>query len=243
MPRTAAALIIGNEILTGKIQEANLAYLGQELFKLGIVLERAVVCRDDVDVIAEDLNGLRADHDFVFTSGGVGPTHDDLTMPSIAKAFGVALVRAPEIETLIRGYHKDRVTDDHLRMADIPEGSKLFANEDVPWPTVAIENVFIFPGVPEIFRLKFPILRPHLADGRSFFSRAVYTNCDEGEIAALLGEAAQGNPELFIGSYPRFRGQDYRLKVTVDGEDEADVDAALDAIIAGLPADKIVRVD
>jgi molybdopterin-biosynthesis enzyme MoeA-like protein len=243
MPRTAAALIIGNEILTGKIQESNLAYLGQELFKLGIVLSRAVVCRDDVDVIAADLNALRAGHDIVFTSGGVGPTHDDVTLPAIAKAFGRKLVRAPEIEALIRDYHGERVTPDHLRMADIPEGSRLFASTDVPWPTIAIESVYVFPGVPEIFRLKFPVLRAHLSQAARFYSRAVFTMCDEGEIAAQLTRVAERHPELFIGSYPRFRGEDYRLKVTVDGGDEAHVARALSELVELLPSDKIVRVE
>lgn len=243
MSRTAAALIIGNEILTGKIQEANLAYLGQELFKLGIVLERAIVCRDDVDVIVADLNLLRATHDFVFTSGGVGPTHDDLTMPAIAKAFDVGLERAEAISDLIRGYHGDKVTEDHLRMADVPNGARLLASDDVPWPTVVIGNVFIFPGVPEIFRLKFPVLRSHLADGHQFHTRAVYTHCDEGEIAQLLSDVAAANPELFIGSYPRFRDQDYKLKVTVDGADRKAVSRTLDTIVSALPQDKIVRVD
>ncbi|MDH5672460.1 MAG: competence/damage-inducible protein A [Myxococcales bacterium] len=243
MARTAAALVIGNEILSGKIQEANLAYLGQELFKLGITFARAIICPDDMDVIGADLNALRAAHDFVFTSGGVGPTHDDITLAAVARAFDVKLVRAPEIETLIRGYHGERVTEDHLRMADVPEGARLIASADVPWPTVAIENVFIFPGVPEIFRLKFPPLRQELGDGSRFFSRAVYTFCDEGEIAHLLSREQDAAPELFIGSYPRFRGEDYRLKVTVDGADEQAVSATLERIVAALPADKIVRVD
>lgn len=243
MPRTAAALIIGNEILTGKIQESNLGYLGQELFKLGIVLARAVVCRDDIDVIVAELNALRAAHDIVFTSGGVGPTHDDVTLPAVAKAFGRKLVRAPEIERLIRDYHRERLTEDHLRMADVPEGSRMIANDEVPWPTVAIDNVYIFPGVPEIFRMKFPVLRPHLNQGTRFYSRAVFTQCDEGEIAAGLTLVANRHPDLFIGSYPRFRGQDYRLKVTVDGSDEARVARALDELVAQLPSDKIVRIE
>jgi molybdopterin-biosynthesis enzyme MoeA-like protein len=242
MPRTAAALIIGNEILTGKIQESNLGYLGQELFKLGIVLERAVVCRDQVDVIARDLNELRRTHDIVFTSGGVGPTHDDVTLTAIARAFGRALQRSPVIEALIRDYHGERVTEDHLRMADVPEGAELIANDDVPWPTVAIDNVYVFPGVPEIFRLKFPVLRAQLGQGTSFYSRAVLTMCDEGEIASQLAAVADRHPALFIGSYPRFRNADHRLKLTVDGGDEADVARALDEIIAFLPPDKIVRV-
>jgi molybdopterin-biosynthesis enzyme MoeA-like protein len=241
--RTAAALIIGNEILTGKIQEGNLGFLGQELFKLGIVLERAIICRDEVDVIVRDLNELRAQHDIVFTSGGVGPTHDDVTLPAIAKAFGRRLVRAPEIEALIRDYHGERITEDHLRMADIPEGAKLIASQDVPWPTVTVDNVYIFPGVPEIFRLKFPVLRAQLNQGARFFSRAVLTMCDEGEIAAQLAQVAERNPELFVGSYPRFRSNDYRLKVTVDGADEARVAQAVGEIIAFLPRDKLLRVE
>jgi molybdopterin-biosynthesis enzyme MoeA-like protein len=243
MARTAAALIIGNEILTGKIQESNLAYLGQELFKLGITLVRAVVCRDDIDVIVADLDALRRAHDIVFTSGGVGPTHDDVTLPAIAKAFGRGLTRAPQIEALIRAYHGDRVTEQHLRMADVPEGARMIANDEVPWPTVAIENVYIFPGVPEIFRLKFPVLREQLAQGFSFVSRAVFTHCDEGEIALRLSEVAERHPELSIGSYPRFRDPNYRLKVTVDGTDEGRVATVLAEIVAFLPADKIVRVE
>jgi molybdopterin-biosynthesis enzyme MoeA-like protein len=243
MARTAAALLIGNEILTGKIQEANLAYLGQELFKLGIALERAIVCRDDVEVIVSDLNALRATHDYVFTSGGVGPTHDDVTLPAIAQAFGRKLERAAAIEALIRAYHGERVTAEHLRMADVPEGARLIASDDVPWPTIAVDNVYVFPGVPEIFRLKFPVLRAQLHEGTGFVSRAVLTMCDEGEIALQLAEVARLYPELFVGSYPRLRDPNYRLKVTVDGADEARVARALSEIVAFLPPDKIVRVE
>jgi molybdopterin-biosynthesis enzyme MoeA-like protein len=207
------------------------------------VLDRAVVCRDEIGVIVRDLNELRRTHDLVFTSGGVGPTHDDVTLPAIAQAFGRVLTRAPQIEALIREHHGERVTEDHLRMADVPEGARFIANDDVPWPTVAIENVYIFPGVPEIFRLKFAVLRAQLNQGQRFYSRAVLTMCDEGEIAAQLSSVAEQHPQLFIGSYPRFRATDYRLKVTVDGPDEAQVAHALEQIVAFLPRDKIVRVE
>jgi molybdopterin-biosynthesis enzyme MoeA-like protein len=243
MSRTAAALIIGNEILTGKIEEKNLAYLGRELFKLGIALQHAVVCRDVIDVIADELNALRPHYDMVFTSGGVGPTHDDMTLPAVARAFGKRLVRAPEVEELIRGYHKERTTEDHLRMADVPEGARLLSNDDVPWPTIAIENVFIFPGVPEIFQIKFGALRPHLSDGTHFVTRAAYTLCDEGEIASMLAEIAYRYPSLFIGSYPRFRNTEYKLKLTVDGSDATEVERALQEIVAALPASKLLRTE
>jgi molybdopterin-biosynthesis enzyme MoeA-like protein len=243
MSRTAAALIIGNELLTGKIQEGNLSFLGQELFKLGIVLQRVIMCRDDVSVIVDDLNQLRADHDYVFTSGGVGPTHDDVTLPAVAQAFGRTLVRSPEIAMLIRNLHGERTTEDHLRMADVPDGARLISSREMPWPTVAIGNVYLFPGVPEIFRMKFPVLREQLRTGASFCSRAVYANCDEGAIATALAHLAQRHPEVSIGSYPVFRNADYRLKLTVDGEDEARVGRVRDEIVALLPADTIVRVE
>lgn len=241
--RTAAALIIGNELLTGKIQEGNLAFLGQELFRLGISMRRVVMCSDEVDVIAADLNALRAAHDIVFTSGGVGPTHDDVTLIAVAKAFGRALTRAESIARLISDYHGARTTEDHLRMADVPEGARLIASEQVRWPTVVVDNVYVFPGVPEIFRMKFPVVREELTQGGRFYSRAVFTRCDEGSIAAALAAVAARYPDTFVGSYPRFRDPDHTLKLTVDGADEALVGRAMDDIIAFLPADKIVRLE
>lgn len=243
MSRSAAALIIGNELLTGKIQEGNLRFLGEELFALGIVLERAIICRDDIPVIVKDLNQLRATHELVFTSGGVGPTHDDVTLVAVAQAFGRELVRAPEIESLIRNYYGASTTEDHLRMADIPDGAQLIASGEMPWPTVAIGNVYLFPGVPEIFRMKWPVLRERLRAGTGFHSRAVFAMCDEGVIAAALGEVAARNPHLFIGSYPHFRSADYRLKLTVDGSDAHSVTTVLNEIVALLPPDTVVRVE
>ena len=179
----------------------------------------------------------------MFTSGGVGPTHDDVTLPAVAKAFGRELVRAELIERLIRDYHGERITEDHLRMADIPEGARLLSTEEVPWPTIAIENVYVFPGVPEIFRMKFPAVRPELETGRRFFSRAVYTACDEGQVAALLRQIADDHPSLAVGSYPRFRDRDHKLKVTFDGSDPGDIDRGVEQLLAGLSADEVVRVE
>ena len=241
MGKTAAALIIGNELLSGKIQEQNLAFLGKELFNLGVRLRRVVMCLDDVDTIAKDLKQLRATHDYVFTSGGVGPTHDDMTLPAVAKAFDRRLIRAEEIASLIRGYHGDRTTEAHLRMADVPEGAELISNEHVRWPTVAIENVFVFPGVPEIFRMKFAVLRERLSGGQRYFSRASYTLCDEGQIANLLAELESGSSGVSVGSYPTFSQADYRTKVTFDG---TDLDACTEvqrAFEAAIPSGTLVR--
>lgn len=243
MARTAAALIIGNEILTGKVREANVQRLAHELFRLGIAFRRVIVCPDDVDTIARDLRELREAHDLVFTSGGVGPTHDDLTLPAVARSFDRPLVRSPIIEGLIRGYWGERATEGHLRMADVPEGADLLSTGDVPWPVVCVENVFVLPGVPEIFEVKLQLLRERIGSDVPFVSRALYTMCDEGEIAGLLERVVRAHPGVEIGSYPRWRDPSYRVKLTFDGRDPAAVDAALEACRAALAPELIVRVE
>jgi molybdenum cofactor synthesis domain-containing protein len=242
MPRRAAMLVIGNEILTGKVRESNLETLAHELFRMGITLARAVVCADEIDIIARDLNELRAAHDLVFTSGGVGPTHDDVTLPAVARAFDRALERSPIIEDLIRQHWGDRVTDGHLRMADVPAGAEVVI-EDVPWPVISIENVYVLPGVPEIFKVELLALRRRIGSDTPFVTRAIYTMCDEGEIAALLEEVTREHPNVGVGSYPRWRDPAYRVKLTFDGADRGSVDAALELCRAGLPPSSIVRIE
>lgn len=243
MTRTAAALVIGNELLTGKVQEANVAFLGKQLFALGISLKRVVVCPDDEDEIIAELDLLRTRHDHVFTSGGVGPTHDDLTVPAIARAFGRTLVRDARLERMIRAHFRERTTEGHLRMAEIPEGAELMHRDDIPWPVLCVENVFVMPGVPEIFRLKFDLVRGRLGAEIPFVSRAIFTRCDEGEIAELLERVERAHPGVAIGSYPKFFDAEYSVKLTFDGRDEGQVRCALEACLRELPADKIVRAD
>lgn len=243
MAKTAAALIIGNEILTGKIAEANVAYLGKQLFGIGVSLDRVVICRDDIQVIADELNHLRSRHDYVFTSGGVGPTHDDVTLQAVATAFGVGLTRSGELEGLLRAHKRGDVNEAYLRMADVPEGARMISNDDMPWPTVCVDNVFIFPGVPEIFRMKFPVVRPTLETGTRFHTSAVYTDFFESEIAEALGKLAERFGDLLLGSYPTFGEQDYRTKLTFDGADAARVDEAVQTFLASVPSDRVIRVE
>jgi molybdenum cofactor synthesis domain-containing protein len=177
--------MVGNEILTGKIEDTNTRYLARRLFELGIALRQVVVCPDEMDIIVRELNQLRAGHDIVFTSGGVGPTHDDITIDAVAAAFGRPVVESPEIAAMIRAHFGDIVTPAHLRMANMPEGAELVRNAKSGWPTVLCGNVYILPGVPEIFERKLDALRERLDEGQRFFNQTVYTHCDEGEIAAL----------------------------------------------------------
>jgi len=240
MARTAAALIIGNEILTGKIREANLEVLARELRGLGIVLRRAVFCLDDVETIAEELTALRGSHDMVFTSGGVGPTLDDVTLLGVARSFGRPLERSPLIQGLIEGYFGERTTADHLSMADVPRGAELLQSAEVPWPVIAVDNVFVLPGVPKIFEKKLRVLRERIGADRPFVTRALLTTCDEGTIAAHLERVAEAFPAVDLGSYPRTGEAKYRVKLTFDGLDAAEVEAARDACAEAIGADHIV---
>jgi molybdenum cofactor synthesis domain-containing protein len=241
--RTAAALIIGNELLSGKIVEANLVVLARELRQLGVLLRRSVMILDDLDVIAGEVRELSGGHDVVFTSGGVGPTHDDLTIEGVARAFGVKTVVAPEIERLIRRHYAERTTDGHLLMARIPEGARLVATESMPWPTVVMRNVWVLPGVPEVFQMKLPHVRGELGGGTPFCSLAVYTRLDEGDLKPMLDRVVAAHANVEVGSYPKWHDPEYKTKLTFDGLDEAAVRAARDDFVRALPSGALVRAD
>src|SRR5262245_51961380 len=153
--RTAAVVVIGNEILTGKSQDMNATYLIGELYKLGVALRRIVVIPDDIDEIARAVRECSEKFDFVLTSGGVGPTHDDVTIAGIARAFNREIVRHPELEKLISHYCGGNLEEAHIRMTEVPEGAKLIRDSGIKWPVLTIENVYVLPGVPEHFRAKF----------------------------------------------------------------------------------------
>jgi molybdenum cofactor synthesis domain-containing protein len=241
---TAAALIIGNEILSGKVSEQNVFVLAKELFALGVELRRIIVCPDEIPVIVRDLRELASTHDIVITSGGVGPTHDDVTIKAVAAAFDVKVVRAPAYESMMRGHYGERITDMHLRMADVPEGYRLISTPEMKWPTVVMRNVYVFPGVPQIFKHKFLIMREELKGTSRFFSRTVYVGLDEPALAPLLDHLASGHPDVSIGSYLYWGDDsDYRTKLTIDGRVEEAVERCFVEMVAGIPTERLVRVE
>jgi molybdenum cofactor synthesis domain-containing protein len=235
-PPTAAALVIGDEILSGKVEEANLPALARTLRGLGILLRRVVVVLDDVDTIAREVRELSKAHDWLFTSGGVGPTHDDVTVEAVARAFGVPVVSSPEMEDMIRRHYKERVTEGHLRMALIPQGASLEVTQEVTWPTIRLENTWLLPGIPEVFRMKLPVVLSRIGAGQAFVSHAAFVKMDEGELKPLLDRAVAAFPDVSVGSYPKWFDASYRTKLTFDGRDEARVLAARDAFVSWLPA-------
>jgi molybdenum cofactor synthesis domain-containing protein len=245
-PKTAAALIIGNEILSGKVDEANLGVLARALRGVGILLSRVVMVSDDVDVIAREVTTLSAGHDWLFTSGGVGPTHDDVTIDAVARAFGVTVLSDPTLEAMIRAHYEARGTvagAAHLRMARVPEGAALETLPDVPWPTVRVQNTWVMPGVPEAFRMKIPVVVARLRGASAFVSRAVYTKMDEGDLKPLLDRVVDSFPDVEVGSYPKWNEPTYRTKLTFDGLDAIRVEAARDAFVASLPGGEPQRLD
>jgi molybdenum cofactor synthesis domain-containing protein len=241
--RTAAALIIGNELLTGKIADANVLVLARALRLLGVQLKRVVMVLDEIEVIAEEVRALSSSHDWLFTSGGVGPTHDDVTIDAVARAFGTTVVSSAPMEQMLRDAYGDKLTDGHLLMARIPEGARLASNAKMPWPTVVMQNVWVLPGVPEIFQAKIPLIREELGADQPFVSHAVFTTLDEGTLKPMLDSVVAAHPDIEIGSYPRWGGFEYRTKLTFDGVDPTRVQAARDAFAASLPEGAVVRVE
>ena len=244
--KTAAALVIGDEILSGKVDEANVAVLSRALRELGVELRRVVVVKDEVDTIAHEVRELAKGHDWLFTSGGIGPTHDDVTIEAVAMAFGVPVVTSPLMEQMLRDHYKERCTDGHLRMALIPRGASLETTEAVRWPTVRIENTWIMPGIPEVFRMKIPVIVHRLSAsgrGRPYVSHAVYTKMDEGDLKPLLDAVVARFPDVAVGSYPKWMHAEYKTKLTFDGRDEPRVLAARDAFVGMLPAGEPQSLD
>jgi molybdenum cofactor synthesis domain-containing protein len=238
---TAAALLVGNELLSGKVEEQNLAPLAVTLRALGIRLERAVVVGDDREAIAAEVRALSPHFDVVFTSGGVGPTHDDVTLEAVAQGFGVPVEIHPELAQLLRAHYGERCTRDHLLMARVPRGSELKASPDVQWPTVVTRNVWVMPGVPELFRMKLLIVREHLSGPSTIVSRALFTQMEETDLKPLLDRAVALHPRIEIGSYPKWFDASYKTKVTFDGVVESQVDAALEELVGLLPAGSVTR--
>jgi len=234
--RTAAALVIGNELLSGKTQDENLAPLTKTLRGLGVRLCRAVLIEDDLDTIANEVLALHRAYDVVFTSGGVGPTHDDVTIDAVARAFGTEVVIDAAFARLIEEAYGDKCTEAHLRMARVPKGSELITSAEISWPTVRFANVWVMPGVPEIFRMKLTMVRERLTGPVTFYSSSVFTRIEESELKPLLDQVVLSHPEVEVGSYPKWRDPVYKTKITLDATREEAKRAALELFLSLLPA-------
>jgi FAD synthetase len=238
MAKTAGIVIIGNEILSGKVQDVNAAYLLRELRLLGVDVKKVAVIPDEIEIIALEVATFSRQFDVVFTSGGVGPTHDDVTIEGIAKAFGRRVMRHPELERLLRSRYSGDLNEARLKLTEVPEGALLIREDGLWLPAVAMENVYILPGIPDLLRQKFDSIKERFRE-QPYFLHRVYVKESEGNIAASLHDLLREFPDLMLGSYPDIHNAFYKVMLTLESKDEEYLRTALERLIALLPADSV----
>lgn len=219
---TAALVVIGDEILSGRTQDLNVAQVASWLNEQGIRLAEVRIVPDDIGRIAETVNALRRSHDYLFTTGGIGPTHDDITVDAMAAAFGVSTIIHPDARRILEDYYRDRpggLTDARLRMARVPEGAELIPNPHSGAPGVKMGNVYILAGVPNIAANMLEALTGKLEGGRPVVSVTIGARAPESDVADLLRETEEANPGVAIGSYPFFRDGRYGSNFVIRSED------------------------
>ena len=227
---TAAMLVIGDEILSGRTRDANMHHLAQELTKVGIDLREVRIVSDDREAIVSAVNALRTAHDTVVTSGGIGPTHDDITADCIAAAFGVHIDVRDDARALLQAHYDRRgmeFNDARKRMARIPDGATLIDNPVSIAPGFTLGNVHVMAGVPSVFQAMVASILPTLTGGAPMLSQTLRIDRGEGDIAGPLSVIADAFPDLSIGSYPFQQNGAYGSNVVVRGTDGAQVDAAM----------------
>ena len=242
MHRTAGILIIGNEILSGKVQDANSPFLCTELRALGVDVQKISVICDDPETIAREAREFADRFDIVFTTGGVGPTHDDMTIEGIARGFGTRVIRHPRLKEMIEGYYEGKVKDSYLKMAEVPEGSELIEDERLWVPVMVYRNVYIFPGIPEILKQKFHAIKERFREA-PFHLRKVYVTQGESAIVDLLHDVLKEFPELMLGSYPVINRPEYKVMLTLESRDATYLENALKSLLEKLSEETIVRIE
>ncbi len=236
---TAAMLVIGDEILSGRTRDANMHYLAGQLTEMGIDLKEVRVVSDDRDAIIAATKTLSAGYDHVFTSGGIGPTHDDITADCIAAAFGAHIDIRDDARALLQA-HYDRSGQElnaaRLRMARIPDGANLIDNPVSTAPGFSLKNVHVMAGVPSVFKAMVASVLPTLTGGAPLLSRTLRMMRGEGDLAGPLGAFADEFPDLSVGSYPFQKDGVYGSNIVVRGSDAGQLDAAMVALEAKFTA-------
>lgn len=234
MSKTSGIVIIGNEVLSGKTQDINSHFFCAELRQLGVEVQKISTIPDEIEWIGAEVVNFSKRFDWVFTSGGVGPTHDDVTIDGIAHGFGLKVVRHPDIERRLRQRLGPDINEARLRMANVPEGAELLATEALFAPVVKIHNVFIFPGIPRLLQDRFHSIKERFRD-TPYFLKNVYVRQGEGVIASLMNDLLARYPKLLLGSYPVLDTADYKVKVTLESKDFDYLNQALESFLASLP--------
>lgn len=232
MQPTAAIIIIGNEILSGRTQDTNIAYIGKKLAGVGVDLLEVRVIPDEEDRIINTVNEIRQHYTYVFTTGGIGSTHDDITAASIAKAFQRPLVENKEVSKILEEHYKEHLNGSRRRMAMMPENITLIENPVSKAPSFQIENVFVLAGMPSVMQGMLECVLPRLTTGKPFYYNTVTSNIREGTIAEKLTEVQNQHPNVSIGSYPFYKISDIGTSLVIRGQNKELITKATDAVIA-----------
>jgi len=239
---SAGVVVIGNEILSGKVVDTNSPYIAEGLRELGVTLRRIATIPDELPIIASEVREQHEAYDLVFTSGGVGPTHDDVSIEGIAMALGRKVIVHPDIADKLRAFYGDKINAARLKMAEVPEGAELITDQSLNFPTIKVENIYILPGIPEIFRSKFDSLKPRFSADK-YWLKVVYTRVGEGTIAEFLNDTMRTFPDLLLGSYPKINHPEYMVKVTLESKDAGYVGRAFAHLLTVLPEGSVVRTE
>ena len=238
---TARAIIIGAEILSGKIKDTNSHSLAQTLRQLGIQLCSIETVGDSVGEIAEAVERAQRQADLVVTSGGIGPTHDDKTVEGVARATGSEVELVPALVDLLQAHYGEKYGPAHAGMARAPAGAELLTSQDHPWPIAVKNRIWMFPGVPELFRMKLLVLRRHVRGPSEFFHESLFLGVEETEIKDALDAVATAYPGVEVGSYPKWFHPTHKTQITFDGRSEEQVRQACAAFRQDLPAGWLAR--
>lgn len=224
---TAAVFAIGDEILSGKTDDENTPYLIRELSGQGVELKYCFILPDQTDIIGEIVAKYSRRVTWAFTAGGIGPTHDDVTIDGLAEGFGTRVVRHPDLVTLVERIYGKNATEDHMRMSRVPEGAEIVYSQEKKIPIITFGNIYIFPGVPELMRRMFTLVKERFQSS-VWPERELYLNVDEGIIASYLNETLRNYPYVKIGSYPVSFREGYSVKILFRHKDETYLKSAFD---------------
>ncbi len=242
MEKTAGIIIIGNEILSGKIADENSPFLCRELRSLGVNVRRTVVLPDDVALIADLIRSWNGHFTWIFTCGGVGPTHDDVTMAGIARGLDLRLVRSGALIDLLDALYPRPHPRAIMKLTEVPQGARLHHAEGLRFPIVSVSNIYILPGIPELVQKKFGALRERFRT-EPFHLRKVYLNAPEIDLAEHLSRIDAEYPAVDLGSYPALRKEAYQVVLTLESKDGEILERAYQELISLLPSELILKTE
>jgi len=242
MAQKAGIIIIGDEILSGKIQDHNSNFMVKELRRHGVDVRRISVVPDDIQEIASEVKKYSGRFDYVFTSGGIGPTHDDVTIAGVAKAFNVKLILNDSIKKFLHKRYGRKLTPEQLKMAEVPEGAELIKDATISFPLLIFRNIYILPGIPTFLEKKFLVIE-RIFHEQPILLKKVFIKEYEPEIAPYLNVVVKSHKGVKIGSYPVLGNNDYYVMVTLESLDEENLDSALNDLLQKIPKKKVIRIE